>query len=98
MNKERFESTLERLVEKLTAEAKANRFASAAVFENRTREILDEILAALEKEKENEGLIIPRVDFHTPAQGFPDIPLGEFGVEVKFTLSTILGEALRIAR
>ena len=47
-------------------------------FERRVREVLDDLLR---------GECGMRVDFNSPPQAFPDIALGEYGVEVKFTLA-----------
>nr|WP_322814316.1 hypothetical protein [Chloroflexus sp.] len=51
-------------------------FKSAKDFESRVREVLDEFM-------QDKGLV---VDFNPHPHAFPDITLGEFGIEVKFTL------------
>lgn len=70
----------------LTEEAKNSLFKTSAQFENRVREVLDII------GKENSEF---QIDFNPHPQAFPDIAMGEYGVEVKFTLM-IHGEALQI--
>lgn len=74
MNKCAFERILDQCCEILTTEARDIGFKSSAQFENRVREILADICPF-------------KVDFNSKAQAFPDIALGEFGVEVKFTLN-----------
>jgi len=78
MNKNEFERLLDVCCGTLTHEARASGFTTSAQFENRVREVLDDLL------KDEVSL---RVDFTPPPQEFPDIALGEYGVEVKFTLS-----------
>lgn len=74
MNRNKFEYILGRCCEILTEEVRTTGFKSSPQFENRVREVLDEISPF-------------KVDFNSKAQAFPDIALGEFGVEVKFTLN-----------
>lgn len=74
MEEKGFECILERCCGILTEEAAAKCFQSPKDFENRVREVLGEISPF-------------HIDFNPPAQAFPDIDLGEYGVEVKFTLS-----------
>ena len=76
MEKSDFEAILDKCCKKLTAEARQHKFTSSAVFENRVREVLHELT------KEIDGF---KIDFNPPPQAFPDIALGEYGVEVKFT-------------
>lgn len=73
-----FESLLDKCCEQLTSEARTSGFKTSAQFENRVREVLRDLTA---------GDDSFQVDFNSPAQAFPDIALGEFGVEVKFTLN-----------
>lgn len=74
MDKSEFEHLLDKCCEILTEEANISGFESSAQFENRVREVLDEIGSF-------------EVDFKSKPQAFPDIALGEYGVEVKFTLN-----------
>lgn len=78
MNKVEFERLLDVCCGTLTHEARAKGFSTALQFERRVREVLNDLIR-------DEGAL--RVDFTPPPQGFPDIALGEYGVEVKFTLS-----------
>ena len=73
-----FESILGLCCDKLTAEAKSVGFNSSKIFENRVREVLSELTA-------DDASI--EIDFNSPAQAFPDIAMGEYGVEVKYTTS-----------
>lgn len=70
-----FEGVLDALCKVLTDESRRGKFQKAADFENRAREVLKDLLA--------EHKIT--VDLAPQAQVFPDIVLGKFGVEVKFT-------------
>lgn len=71
-----FEPILDALCKRLTDECiKKGKFQKAPVFENRVREVLDELL------KQHKI----SVDFNPHPQIFPDIILGKLGVEVKFT-------------
>lgn len=76
MTTEEFESLLDRCCEILTAEARSAGFNSSKQFENRVREVLS-VLTAEDTSIE--------IDFNSPAQAFPDIAMGEYGVEVKYT-------------
>lgn len=78
MQKKRFESILDRVCEILTIEARKSIFKTSAQFENRVREVLDVVIMPTEMIK---------IDFNPKAQAFPDIAMGEYGVEVKFTLN-----------
>ena len=78
MKKEEFERLLDVCCGALTHEAKKSGFSTSLQFENRVREVLDDLL------KDESEM---RVDFDSPPQAFPDIALGEYGVEVKFTLA-----------
>lgn len=70
-----FEERLDVVCAQLTAEAGATPFVASQQFEDRVRQVLDEALSDA------------NVDFSPPAQGFPDIAVAPFGVEVKFTLA-----------
>ena len=78
MTKSEFERLLDVCCGTLTHEARSKGFESSRVFENRVREVLNDLLA------DEDSL---KVDFTPPPQEFPDIALGPYGVEVKFTLS-----------
>ena len=78
MKKADFERLLDVCCGTLTHEARKTGFVSSNQFENRVRQVLDDLL------KDEDEM---RVDFTSPPQAFPDIALGEYGVEVKFTLS-----------
>ena len=75
MTKEIFENILEICCKKLTEESQKEKFKSSKQFEDRVREILKDLL-------DDENF---KIESNTPAQAFPDIPIGEYGVEVKFT-------------
>src|SRR3989338_11458169 len=74
MNQRDFEQKLSATCEKLTAEARQNSFRSSQEFEERVRKVIQKIIG-------------PKVtiDFDPHPQAFPDIAIGKFGVEVKFT-------------
>jgi hypothetical protein len=78
MNQEEFERVLDAVCEKLTNEANEKTFQKAEQFENRVREVLRESV------KYDSSISI---DFAPHPQAFPDIAVGRFGVEVKFTLN-----------
>jgi hypothetical protein len=71
-----FEHLLDRISWQLTIESREKIFPSSKDFENRVREVSKSFLA--------DSSI--KVDFDPHPQAFPDIALGEFGIEVKFTL------------
>ena len=73
-----FESLLDKCCLRLTTEAQNKLFKTSAQFENRVREVLRDLTV-------NDNSF--QIDFKSPAQAFPDIAMGEFGVEVKFTLN-----------
>lgn len=76
MNTSDFEQLLDELCARLTSEcAKGQPFTASKSFENRVREVLRMLL---------DHFKIP-VDFTPHPYGFPDIVLGKFGVEVKFS-------------
>lgn len=77
MTPEDFERLLDLVVKKLTIEVQDRKvFQSSKVFENRVREVLAEL--------SSEDLDI---DYSPHPHIFPDICVGECGVEVKFTLN-----------
>lgn len=71
-----FETLLDRCCEILTQEARSSGFHSSKQLENRVREVLSDLTA------DDDSI---EIDFNPPAQGFPDIVLAEYGVEVKYT-------------
>lgn len=74
MTPEGFELLLDRLTARLTEDVRAsNEFHGPHEFENRARHLLQELGANLGYQ----------VNFSPHPQGFPDIVLGEFGIEVK---------------
>jgi hypothetical protein len=73
-----FEQILETACVKLTVEARQEIFSSSPQFEKRVREVLRDLT---NKYPEIE------IDFNPRPQAFPDIAVGNFGVEVKFTLN-----------
>lgn len=75
MEQQEFENILNETVLRLTAEARATTFSQSKIFENRVRQILQEVVS-------NQQIAI---DFDPHPYGFPDIAMGEYGVEVKFT-------------
>lgn len=75
MTKEEFESYLDDIASKLRDEARKTPFAAAKQFEQRVREITKETIQA-------PGI---EIDFNPHPQAFPDIEIGQFGIEVKFT-------------
>ncbi|MBR3298897.1 MAG: restriction endonuclease [Clostridia bacterium] len=95
MNINVFHFLLDRICSVLTEEARTIGFKKALVFENRVREItqieadkLDNDIAAQHgalAEYAQEFPLSITVDMNPPAQAFPDIVLGDVGIEVKFT-------------
>lgn len=77
MQKSDFILILQSTASQLEQEAKTKKFTNSKSFETRTREII-----ASELSKRNSEL---EVNFNSHAQEFPDICLGKYGVEVKFT-------------
>lgn len=74
MTIEQFEQTLGRLCEALnTLLGKGVRFTESKEFENKVREVIRDLRTGFE------------VDFSPHPYVFPDIVMGEFGIEVKFT-------------
>lgn len=78
MTKNEFEDILDICCERLTEEARLTGFKTSSQFENRVREVLGEIT-------EDDDSI--QIDFNPHPQAFPDIAMGEYGVEVKFMLN-----------
>ncbi len=74
MPQQEFERLLSLACKQLTDEARKGAFKNPVFFENRVREVLQAVTKY-------------PVNFHPHPQAFPDIDLGEFGVEVKFTLN-----------
>lgn len=77
MTKLEFEAILNNCCSRLTEEALKRCFRTSAQFEGRVREILDELTSS------DASFAI---DYAPSPQAFPDIAMGEYGVEVKFTL------------
>jgi hypothetical protein len=75
MTNTEFEILLDRLVQKLTQEARKKTFSSSKIFENRVRDILQELVTDSNLE----------IDYNPHPYAFPDIAVGEYGIEVKFT-------------
>ena len=78
MEKTKFEEILNACCKQLTVEARSVGFKTSAGFENRVREVLDEIT-------KSDPTV--HIDFSPHPQAFPDIAMGEYGVDVKFTLN-----------
>lgn len=95
MNINVFHFLLDRICAVLTEEAQTIGFKKALVFENRVREVTQIEADKLDKDVElqHEALaeyaqdfpLSITVDMNPPAQAFPDIVLGDVGIEVKFT-------------
>jgi len=77
MQREVFEQHLEQIANQLRTEARQAPFTASKQFENRVREIAQEVFA-------DQGV---KIDFTPHPQAFPDIEIGEYGIEVKFTLN-----------
>jgi hypothetical protein len=78
MRQNEFEQILETACTKLTTEARGKIFSSSSLFEKRVREVLRDLTNKYPEIK---------IDFNPHPQAFPDIAVGNFGVEVKFTLN-----------
>ncbi len=89
MKKDMFHRLLDLVCAELTAEARSIGFSKALVFENRVREVTQRIADELDSKPSSEFAddlpLSLCVDMNPPAQGFPDIVLGDVGIEVKFT-------------
>lgn len=75
MTKTEFERLLDKVAEKLRNEAQSIPFTTSKQFENRVREVVRDTV--------DDSSI--KIDFEPHPQAFPDIAVGEFGIEVKFT-------------
>ena len=75
MTKEQFETLLDLVATQLTEESRQVLFATSKDFENRVRQVLEQL----------GGEYDVTVDYNPHPYIFPDIAVGEFGVEVKFT-------------
>lgn len=97
MHVEVFHFLLDRICAELTEEARTNGFFKAYVFENRVREVAQEQADLLDSDTEawqgplrdytDDYPLNLTVNMVPPAQAFPDIVLGDVGIEVKFTES-----------
>lgn len=76
MNQLEFEKFLDAVCTQLTTEVLANPFQSSKIFEDRVRAVAQTKLPAK-----------TLIDFDPHPQAFPDIAIGGFGIEVKFTTS-----------
>lgn len=77
MTQEEFERILDTVCARLTGEARKELFKTSLQFEMRVREVLYDTL--------HDPSVV--IDFKPHPQAFPDIAVGNFGVEVKFTLN-----------
>lgn len=77
MSQDEFETLLNALCQQLTQESHSRGFDTAKAFETRVREVVKQHLT-------DQSIVI---DFDPHPQAFPDIAVGEFGIEVKFSLS-----------
>jgi hypothetical protein len=75
MTRDDFERLLDSVAARLREEARLSPFSIAKQFENRVREVVNEMI--------DDPII--QIDFDPHPQAFPDIAVGEFGIEVKFT-------------
>ena len=97
MRVEVFHYLLDRICAQLTDEARKTGFTKALQFENRVREVTQKSADDLDKdisaqrsclsEYQPDFPLSLKVDMNPPAQGFPDIVLGNVGIEVKYTES-----------
>lgn len=78
MEQRDFERVLDRVCLRLTQEAAVVGYSTSPEFEQRVREVLRD-------ELQTDSSV--HIDLSPPSQAFPDIAVGRFGVEVKFTLS-----------
>lgn len=76
MQKTELEGLLTQGCAVLTEESRETGFGTSSAFEQRVRRVLADLLPA------DSGIL---VDLAPPAQAFPDVALGDYGVEVKFT-------------
>lgn len=90
-----FHVLVQRVCDKLTEEAKVAPFQKALEFEKRVREAAQSVANQMDRESYELHTQADRKDFplnlhvdmNPPAQAFPDIVLGNVGIEVKFTES-----------
>lgn len=75
MTREQFEQLLDRACARLTEESQNSLFSNTRQFEDRVREVTQDLVRG-------SGL---EIDFDPHPQAFPDIAVGNFGIEVKFT-------------
>lgn len=75
MTQQDFEKILKAICETLTAEARQEPFQSSKEFEDRVREVAQETMKGMKV----------AIDFDPHPQAFPDVAIGDFGIEVKFT-------------
>lgn len=95
MRIEVFHYLLDKICAQLTEEARTTGFKKALIFENRVREVTQEIANSIDADIELQNRDLSEyqedfplslvVDMNPPAQGFPDVVLGDVGIEVKFT-------------
>jgi hypothetical protein len=77
LDRPRFETLLNELCNRLTAECRGGAtYESSKAFENRVREAIKQLIVEFEI----------NLDRDPHPYGFPDIAIGKFGVEVKFTV------------
>lgn len=75
MQESDFIEILKKLCTQLTTEARSVGFSSAKAFESRVRQVASNLITDPSIQ----------IDPDPPAQGFPDIAAGKYGIEVKFT-------------
>lgn len=75
MTKVEFEKMLDSIAEQLTQEARGTPFKTANEFESRVREVTYNHIRDSDV----------NINFNPHPQAFPDIEVGEYGIEVKFT-------------
>lgn len=95
MNIEVFHYLLDKICYQLTLEVRSTGFKKALVFENRVREVTQAQADLLDSDLDaqrgplnafqSDFPLNLSIDMNPPAQGFPDIVLGDVGIEVKFT-------------
>lgn len=77
MTVRKFEGLLDRVCRSLTDQARHKSFANSQMFERKVREEMASALVEIGDDTE--------IDFDPHPQAFPDIAIGSFGAEVKFT-------------
>jgi len=77
MNDIEFQELLSSIKKTLEHEARTKPFKTSSHFEDRTREVISDYLLS--------NKLDLSVDFNSHLQAFPDICLGRYGIEVKFT-------------